>query len=322
MRKKARRDRMISHNISDLTISRALDLCGEFSEIEVAFMCEFLEPGDVAVEVGANIGSLTVPLANAVGEEGTFIASVPQPVLFQNLCANIALNGPCHVWTVNGAVGNRQGSVRLPKLEHTKPGTFSAHGIGSWEDGDTTGVLQLDDALKVSRCKFMKIDVEGMEANVIRGARDVIRRCRPVLNVENDRREKLLELIRLLQEMDYSLCWHLPPFFNPENYFREPDNEFRGIISINMLCKPVRLTVPRADIYRILSPDNWWSDILPAGATVGYRDKNILNTDLLRLGMRDRRSCYRPFSLCSRAAIFYKGASLRGRLVRGSYDYQ
>ena len=80
MRKKARRDGMISHNINDLTISRALDLCGEFSEIEVAFMCEFLEPGDVAVEVGANIGSLTVPLANAVGEEGTFIASEPQPV--------------------------------------------------------------------------------------------------------------------------------------------------------------------------------------------------------------------------------------------------
>ena len=38
--------------------------------------------------------------------------------------------------------------------------------------------------------------------------------------------KKLLELIRLLQEMDYSLCWHLPLFFNPENYFREPDNEF------------------------------------------------------------------------------------------------
>ena len=122
--------------------------------------------------------------------------------------------------------------------------------------------------------------------------------------------------------MDYFLCWHLPPFFNSENYFREPDNEFRGIISINMLCTPGGLTVPRADIYRILSPDNWWSDILPAGATVGYRDKNILNTDLLRLRMRNRRSCYRPFSLCSRAAIFYKGASLRGRLVRGSYDYQ
>ncbi|MBG05466.1 MAG: hypothetical protein CMM59_15480 [Rhodospirillaceae bacterium] len=184
--------------------------------------------------------------------------------------------------TVNAAVGDRQGSVRLPKLDHTKPGLFGAHGIGSREDGDTIGVLQLDDALKVSRCKFMKIDVEGMEANVIRGARDVIRRCRPVLYVENDRRGKSPELIRLLQEMDYSLYWHLPPLFNPENYFREPDNEFRGLISINMLCAPDGLTVSRADIYRISSPDDWWSDILPAGAAAGHRDKNILNTDPLR----------------------------------------
>ena len=273
---------MMLYNINDLTIGQALDLYGEFSEIEAAFMCEFLEPGDVAVEVGANIGSLTVPLANAVGEEGTLIAFEPQPVLLQNLCANIALNGLRHVRTVNAAVGDRQGSVRLPKLDHTKPGLFGAHGIGSREDGDTIGVLQLDDALKVSRCKFMKIDVEGMEANVIRGARDVIRRCRPVLYVENDRRGKSPELIRLLQEMDYSLYWHLPPLFNPENYFREPDNEFRGLISINMLCAPDGLTVSRADIYRISSPDDWWSDILPAGAAAGHRDKNILNTDPLR----------------------------------------
>lgn len=156
MRKKARRDGMISYNINDLTIDRALDLCGEFSEIEVAFMGEFLEPGDVAVEVGANIGSLTVPLANAVGEEGTLIAFEPQPVLFQNLCANIVPNGLRHVRKVNGAVGNRQGSVRLPKLEHTKRGLFGAHGIGPWEDGDTIGVLQLDDALKVRRCSLWR----------------------------------------------------------------------------------------------------------------------------------------------------------------------
>ena len=139
-------------------------------------------------------------------------------------------------------------------MNYTKPGLFGAHGIGSWEDGDTIVVLQLDDALKVSRCKFMKIDVEGMEANIIRGARDVIRRCRQVLYVENDRREKSLELIRLLQEMDYSLYWHLPPLFNSENYFREPDNEFRGLISINMLCVPDGQMVSRAESIGFRAP--------------------------------------------------------------------
>lgn len=112
---------MTSYIINDLTTGQVLDLYGEFSEIAVAFLCEFLEDGDVTFEVDANIGSLTLPLANAVGEEGTFIAFEPQPFLLQNLCAIIALNGLRHIRTVNGAVGNRQGSVRLPKLEHTKP---------------------------------------------------------------------------------------------------------------------------------------------------------------------------------------------------------
>jgi len=49
--------------------------------------------------------------------------------------------------------------------------------------------------------------------------------------------------------------------FNPKDYFREPDNEFRGLISINMLYAPDGLTVSLADIYRISSPDDWWSDI-------------------------------------------------------------
>ncbi len=74
----------------------------------------------------------------------------------------------------------------------------------------------------------------------------------------------------------------MPPLFNPEDYSREPDNEFRGHISINMLCAPDGLTVSQADILRISSPDDWWSDILLACVTLGHRDKNIHNTDLLR----------------------------------------
>jgi len=281
MRQKACRHGMMLYNINDVTIGRALDLYGEFSEIEAAFMCEFLAPGDVAVEVGANIGSLTVPLAKAVGDAGTLIAFEPQPVLFQNLCANIALNGLRHVRTINAAVGETQGSVRLPKLDHTKPGLFGAHGIGSQDDGDAIGVLRLDDALQVSRCKFMKIDVEGMEANVIRGAQEFIRRCRPILYVENDRDDKSPELIALLQGLGYALYWHLPPLFNPDNYFAAPQNEFGGLISINMLCAPEGLDVSRGDVYPISGPTDSWRDVAPPGLFSPDRDRRILESDPL-----------------------------------------
>ena len=63
-----------------------------------------IEPGDVVVDVGADIGALTVPLARAVGPAGRVLAFEPQPTVFQNLCANLALNDLLHVQAFNAAL--------------------------------------------------------------------------------------------------------------------------------------------------------------------------------------------------------------------------
>jgi len=68
-----------------------------------------------------------------------------------------------------------------------------------------------------------------------RGAEQTIRRYRPVLYVENDREEKSAALIRQLLALDYRLYWHLPPLFEPRNYFGVTENVFGRIVSVNML---------------------------------------------------------------------------------------
>ena len=93
------------------------------------------------------------------------------------------------------------------------------------------------------RCHFMKVDVEGMEVSAIEGAAETIRRHRPLLYVENDRREHSDALIRLIASLDYRLYWHLPRLFNPDNFAANPDNVFGDIISRNMLCVPTESTV-------------------------------------------------------------------------------
>ena len=85
-------------------------------------------------------------------------------------------------------------------------------------------------------------------------------------------------MIRLLQEMDYSLATVL----QSQDYFREPDNEFRGIISINMLYTRWADRVAGGHLSDF-EPRQLVERYLLAGATVGYQDKNILNMDLLRL---------------------------------------
>jgi hypothetical protein len=63
-----------------------------------------------------------------------------------------------------------------------------------------------------------------------------VRRLKPILYVENDRRDKQAALIRCIDELDYHMYWHTPPLFNPHNYAGNPQNVFANIVSLNMLC--------------------------------------------------------------------------------------
>ena len=267
--KKCRRGYMLN-SINDMTIGRSLDLYGEFSEQEAAIFEHLIRPGNVVVEAGANIGSHTVALARFVGPNGRVVAFEPQTILFQNLCANVALNGFTNVETVHAAVGNIAERLELPKIDYDKPGLFGANAIGGDASGGTdcggvVSCVRLDDCLHLDRCNLIKIDVEGMELDVLKGARGLIDKFKPVLYVENDRRDKSEALIDYILNLDYSLYWHLPPLFQHPNFFGDNKNVFPGLISINMLCVPAGTNVSGLENKKITSPQDWWEN-LPATA--------------------------------------------------------
>ena len=86
------------YNEHDIYIGRSLDLYGEFSEGECDVFRQLIQPGWTVLELGANIGSHTVFLAKRVGPSGRVIAFEPQRIVFQTLCANIALNNLLNVF--------------------------------------------------------------------------------------------------------------------------------------------------------------------------------------------------------------------------------
>ena len=224
------------HSSDDTAIGKLLDTYGEFREPEVEILDELVSRGDFVVEVGANIGALTVPLAQFVGEKGHVIAFEPQHILFQNLCANLALNGLTNVRAINAAVGRESESITLPKIEYDKPGVFGAHSIERATTGEKVQLLALDQYLRTNRCRLMKIDVEGMEEQVILGARTFIAQHKPVLYVENDRKEKSPSLIRTLLDMGYRLYWHVPTLTRDDNFFDAAKDFMTNMNSINMVC--------------------------------------------------------------------------------------
>jgi len=240
------------YNKYDIFIGRSLALYGEWSEAEIDIFRQILHPGDVVVEAGANIGTHTIFIAQTVGLEGTVFAFEPQRLIFQTLCANLVLNDLTNVITRHAALGREAGVIRVPFIDYKKSNNFGGLELGGLGHGEQVEIQTID-SLKLQRCRLIKADVEGMEAEVLSGAFNTIDRLRPILYLENDRLEKSQELISIIQGMGYKLWWHISPLYNPDNFRGSKENVFQNINCINMLCFPKEIQF-KTELPEIVTP--------------------------------------------------------------------
>lgn len=244
---------------NDVYIGRSLELYGEYSEGEIELFSQLVQPGMTVVEVGANIGAHTVFLAKQVGEEGRVIAFEPQRWVYQMLCANVALNELKNVHAFQMGVGARSAEMHVPLWDPAAPANVGGVSLGG-HDGDTpqeaVSVVPLDD-LNIHPLHFLKVDAEGMEQEILEGAVNTLRASRPILYLENDRREKSPALLGLLFELGYQAWWHLPPLYNPVNFRGNRENVFSNIVSANVLAIPKEKAANLSGFQPIRSPDDW-----------------------------------------------------------------
>ncbi len=152
-----------------------------------------VRPGNVCIDVGANIGIHTLTMAKSTGANGHVIAFEPHPQVYKKLKDNIALNAYSWVHVEPCALSFEQGVVTLYGFngKDSNEGTSSLQAIHEdkqhmFEVTTTT----LDDYVaskKLSSVDFIKIDVEGHEQEVIDGAHKSIERFRPSIIFEHCR---------------------------------------------------------------------------------------------------------------------------------------
>ena len=230
-------------------IGKCFELYGQYSESEIMMMRAFLRPGDTVVDVGANIGDLTLPLAQFVGNEGRVYAIESHPYTFNVLCANLALNDIANVKPLNTFVTTR--GDRDTASRQFGPDAYVSP---TWE----TSFMVLDD-LDLAAFNLLKIDVDGKELSVLQSGAMQIERFRPTLYLENDSRETSSPLLAYLLGLDYDLYWHLAPVFESDNYFGNPINHWPGtMISPMVVGVPSERKIEIPGLDRIRSPDAWW----------------------------------------------------------------
>jgi FkbM family methyltransferase len=239
---------LVIYNRHDVYIGRSFELYGEYSLGECQLFEQIVQPGDVVIEVGANIGAHTLRLAQLAGPLGRVHAFEPQRIVFQTLCANLAINSITNTHCYLQGVGSTTGELPIPPIDYERPNNFGGvsfdadapyRSSGANHGVEVVPLVVLDRVFaSLDRLRFLKIDVEGMELDVLLGGRELINRTRPLLYVENDRPAKAEALVATLRALGYDLYWHTPLLYNPANYFGNPENVFAGIISINVFGVP------------------------------------------------------------------------------------
>ena len=150
----------------------------------------------LVLDVGANLGAYSIPVAKDVQRlNGSVIGFEPQRIIYYQLCGNIFLNSLDNYRAFNQAVGDVDGFVEVPEVDYgtnRNIGAFSLdgeyrrfNGIDASVKSKTTKVpmIRLDDLEVEKSPSLIKIDVEGFEINVLKGAKDFLSRHRfpPVL---------------------------------------------------------------------------------------------------------------------------------------------
>jgi FkbM family methyltransferase len=142
--------------------------------------------GAVFVDAGANIGAYTVPASRQVGPNGRVVAFEAHPVTYAYLARNIVLNTLGNVVGLNNALGSKPGWVEMD-YQRSNPGETHV-AADSTPTGTRVELVTLDDTmtrLGIARIEYLKIDVEGYELQVLRGARGIIdRSCGIVVQTE------------------------------------------------------------------------------------------------------------------------------------------
>jgi len=181
-----------------------------FQDVSMKKLYSLIREGDFVVDIGANVGAVTLNAAKLVGDKGRVFSFEPDSQNFSRLTNNLNLNNFKNVVLVNMAIGDKIGTGFIKVINKSNLGMNKI----SINSGTAISIITLDDFIKrekVNRVDLIKIDTEGYEMHVLKGAIQTLKTFKPKLFIEiddNNLKEQgasALELIKYLENLGYKL---------------------------------------------------------------------------------------------------------------------
>ncbi len=185
-----------------------------FRDISHEKLLSLVKPGDLVLDIGTNVGTTILQLAKRVGKNGMTFGFEPDPINFEVCQRNLDLNDRSNIFVEQIGLGSQTSKVTLVVDTESNRGGNRVGMAKNGQESNEISIQRLEDwviSQAISGIDLIKIDVEGYEMEVLKGAESVLTRFRPILFIElddnnlNQQKSSAVELVHFLESMNYSI---------------------------------------------------------------------------------------------------------------------
>lgn len=241
----------------DSTIGRSIQCYGEYQQQEIDLLLSLPQCRHVVYDIGSNIGYHATAFASQCQKLYCFEASPQHVELLKH-----NLTGVKHSHVINAAITDRLGPTGIASFD---PARYSNYGELQIAADQTTRIAAttIDYLVRVGQISpptLIKIDVEGHEPCVLRGARNTIRQHLPVIYFEAQQSNQMPEIYHFFQNFNYQLFWSIVMNFNQNNFAGSNINHFGSSAIFGVLALPAGEPAPA--LPPVLDAKDTWEQLL------------------------------------------------------------
>ena len=203
----------------DLGISSELLMFKTHEPLTTKLLSKELKKGMICLDIGSNIGYYALLESKIVGADGKVIAIEPSPQNFQHLKKNLEIQNAKNVDAYNFAAGDKNGDVNFLVYRESN-GSFT---IPDGEETDIPGDIikvtakTMDsflEELNINHVDFVRMDVEGYESHIIQGMINIIKKSKPMFQIEVHAsilgKEGTKKFFKEFQKYGYEAKYYIP----------------------------------------------------------------------------------------------------------------